>query len=88
MIEQLQNRVDDCVKMKTSDILQEERAQHSKRAEQLQFLLKETVNLRKENDALQGRESGVCAERDNTKKDLYRISLERFTHKKVRGQDF
>ncbi|XP_032371481.1 cilia- and flagella-associated protein 157 [Etheostoma spectabile] len=80
-IVEAQHAVDLCVEKKTSKILRKERALHSKRLQQLQFLLNENLVLAKEKDVLQDKERDVCFEREQMKKELIKITQERVTIK-------
>ncbi|XP_034728827.1 LOW QUALITY PROTEIN: cilia- and flagella-associated protein 157-like [Etheostoma cragini] len=76
-----QQAVDLCVEKKTSKILWKERALHSERLQQQQFLLNENLVLAKEKDVLQDKERDICFEREQMKKELKKITRESFTYK-------
>ncbi|KAA8592438.1 hypothetical protein FQN60_017893, partial [Etheostoma spectabile] len=86
-IVEAQHAVDLCVEKKTSKILRKERALHSKRLQQLQFLLNENLVLAKEKDVLQDKERDVCFEREQMKKELIKITQERDRQQKTAKAD-
>lgn len=88
MVDEVKNKVDDQVEAKTTDVLWAGRAEHREREEKLQFLLNECVVLQEEKEELQSSNSALCLEKDKLLQDLNKITKERFTHKKVRGQLF
>uniref|UniRef100_A0A8C4GIC1 Cilia- and flagella-associated protein 157 n=1 Tax=Dicentrarchus labrax TaxID=13489 RepID=A0A8C4GIC1_DICLA len=82
MKEDMQKTVEDTVKTKTLTILQKERAQHSERLVQIEFLLNYNTLIQKETDAIRAGESDLCIKRDNVKEELRKTGLEISTHKK------
>ncbi len=84
MNKEIQNTLSDCVKTKTSDILQEERAQHSERLEKVQDLLNKNMDLWEKKDALQSEERDFRSEITKLKKDVNKITKESLIHEKVR----
>ncbi|XP_038559694.1 cilia- and flagella-associated protein 157-like [Micropterus salmoides] len=81
-IEKRQNAVHYYIKMKTSNIVQEERAQHSERLEKVQLLLSENMDLWDEKDAVRGRDAFLCYEVDDLKKNINSMTQESLTYKK------
>lgn len=86
MMKEIQNTVNECVDMKMSGVLHHERCEHSERAGQLQFLLKESSELQKEKDNLRDRAKDLSFERDLLMNKLKKVTKESLTHKKVTAQ--
>ncbi|KAK2901674.1 hypothetical protein Q8A73_011420 [Channa argus] len=73
MLEDMRDRMDNLLKAKILDVIEEERAHYGKCMEQVHFLQSDSMLLLKENDALHNRNRDLCAQSDNLKEEFDKI---------------
>ncbi|KAF3695324.1 Cilia- and flagella-associated protein 157 [Channa argus] len=83
---EMQNEEKKCVEVKISEMLHEVRTQISEETEKIQNLTEETLELLKQKELLQDRESAMCLEEDELRDKLHRVQLEMFTNEKEMEQ--